>query len=248
MNLGFPLPTPVNQSNTTTDEDELNHYVNRIYHCVEGNINNIDSLRLNYTQKFTKRLIQEEGHEDRYTSTIEPLYSQNMKETSIYEIRAMTYAQPKPVKAPIRAQTIWEKIILYFHDLFDFAQVTSLHQVNSEQTSLMEKLKQNIKEIYIQNFNSLQKEQQIFLDPQYRDLSILIPPHSNITIPALIHQPTSNKDSEIKLYIKNNLTSIFQVPVRAVGGSGNLIVTDVKRFDENKRSFVRSVRLIIDFE
>ena len=210
---------------------------------MEGNINNIDSLRLNYTQKFTKRLIQEEGHEDQFSSTFEPLHSQNIKETPIYEIRAMTYAQPKPMKTAIRAQTIWEKIKLYFQDLFDFTQVTSLHQTSLEQTSLMEKLKQNIKEIYIQNFNSLQKEQQIFLNPEYRDLSILVPPHSNITIPALIHQPTSNKESEIKLYIKNNLTSIFQVPVKAVGGSGNLIVTDVKRYDEAKRNFVRSVTI-----
>ena len=215
--------------------------MSRIYHCVEGNINNIDSLRLNYTQKFTKRLIQEEGHEDQYTSTFEPLHSQNIKDSSIYEIRAMTYAQPRPLKTARRAQTIWEKIKLYFQDWFDFDQVTS-HQVSQEQSSLMEMLKQNIKEIYIQNFNSLQKEQQIFLDPKYRDLSILIPPHSNITIPALIHHPTSNKESEIKLYIKNNLTSIFQVPVKAVGGSGNLIVTDVKKFDDKKGNFIRSVK------
>ncbi len=199
----------------------------------------IEALRLNYTEKLTENLIQDDGQEP--IQILEPLHSQTIKETTIYEINAMTYAQPRTPKKDRRAESLWEKISLFFQELFDLERFTSLHKGISEQSTIMEKLRQNIKEIYVQNFNSLQKEQQIFLNHKYRDLSILIPAHSNITLPALIHQPNSNKDSEIKLYIKNNLTGIFQVPVKATGGSGNLIITDVKRFDEVKKNFIRSV-------
>lgn len=219
------------------EEDDLLQYANTTYQCVEGNIHNIDSLILNYTEKFTKRLIEEENK-----SYINALHFQTIKETPIYEIRAMSYALPKPLKSTRRVNSIFEKMIKYFKDWFDFEEVNALRQVNTEQSALMEKLKQNVKEIYIQNFNSLQKEQQIFLNPKYRDLSIFIPPHSNITIPALIHQPNLNKESGVTLYIKNNLTSVFSIPVRGTGGSGNLHVINVKRYDEQKKVYIRSVK------
>ena len=220
-------------------KDELSHYANATYQCVEGNINNIDSLILNYTEKFTKRLIQEENK-----SYINALHFQTIKEAPIYEIRAMSYALPKNLRSTRRVHSIFEKMIKYFQDWFDFEEVNSLGQANSEHLALMEKLKQNVKEIYIQNFNSLQKEQQIFLNPHYRDLSIFIPPHSNITIPALIHQPSLNKEYGVTLYIKNNLTSVFHIPVRGTGGSGNLHVINVKRYDEQKKAYIRSVRAL----
>ena len=242
MNLGISSTPQLviidneNKVEHTSHSKDLSQYANKTYHCVEGNIHNIDSLILNYTEKFTKRLIQEEDQ-----STFEVLHFQNLKETPIYEIRAMSFASPKPLKETQRAQTVFEKIGRYFQSWFDSDDGKSSHKINAEQSALMEKLKQNIKEIYIQNFNSLQKEQQIFLDPKYRDLSIYIPPHSDITIPALIHQPNSNKEYNIMLYVKNNLTSIFEIPVKGTGGSGNIIVTDVKRYDESKKVFVRSV-------
>lgn len=250
VNLGMTNRTEETEEEdvpSLQSEDELDGYVNMTYNCVEGNSQNIDSLILNYTEKFTKRLIQEQDQ-----SEFEALHFQHIRESPIYEILAMTYAVPKPLKEEWRAQTVTEKIRKYFHDWFDFTGVRSLQQVNVKQQAIMDKLKQNIKEIYVQNFNALQKEQQVFLEPKYRDLSILIPPNSHITLPALIHQPTSIKEYETMLYIKNNLTTIFQVPIKGVGGSGNLLVTDVKRFDDHKKIFVRSVKnflylLDIDF-
>jgi hypothetical protein len=108
----------------------------------------------------------------------------------------------------------------------------------------MDTLKREVKEVYLRDFTTHQNEQQIFLNPKYRDTSIFIAPHANITIPALIYQPSTKKEYTSTLYIKNNLTSIFEVPIKGIGGYGNLVVSDVKRYDEVKDKFIRSVNLV----
>jgi hypothetical protein len=223
---------------TLEEEDILDKYYRRTYICSEG-IESIENLILNHSQKLSEKL----GREDD-KGPFEFIHIQHLKEDPIYEMKAMSYAIPKPIRNRTNAQTLTEKIAKYFATWNLFRKEEELDKFQKEQAKIQEKLRRNVKEIYLNNFNSKVNEQQIFLNSKYKDATIYIAPHSNITIPALIYQPTSAKEYHSALYIKNNLTGIFEVPIKGIGGYGYLIVTDVKKKDEVKQKFTRSVIII----
>lgn len=65
-------------------------------------------------------------------------------------------------------------------------------------------------------------KQELFLAKAYMGTAITVPPNSNTTIPALIHHPHTAGVSEAFLYIKNNFSHLYAVPIKAEAGKADL--------------------------
>lgn len=224
--------------NSSKQDDPLDYYVKRSFICSDAFDSKFEEMLNNQTGRFAEKLEFElDRGEFSYYNKI------NVKKNPLYEMKAMSYAIPRNYKRIEKVDSINDKISKYFDSWLSIFEFES--SIDREKAVLLEELKRNVKEIYVKDFNSLQSDQQVFLNPKYRDASIYIPPHSNITIPALIYQPSSFKEYNTVLYIKNNLTSIFEIPVRGVGGFGNLLVSDIQKYDDEKGKYIRSVKLLI---
>lgn len=81
----------------------------------------------------------------------------------------------------------------------------------------------------ISNEIILEPNQTFFLEKKYANNVFYIPPHSNLTIPALAFKPYKYKSlSTLSLYIKNNLTFLYPLKLRGIGGKGDIIVSETR--------------------
>ena len=212
------------------DDENVNEikkrHKTRNFICSQGKLENLKSIVSELIRKFEHLISYEDVNEYDEISIQATLFDE------IYDIKHMSYSAPKLYNSIKIGNTLKEKFSYYFANILNVLDVNeTLMKNEKDQIMLMENLMNNNNNIHLSNFKNIMKEQQIYLNPILRDATIFIPPHSNLTIPALICQPFSNNNYNLTLYIKNNLTGIYVVPIKMVGGSENIIFTHVKRPD-----------------
>ena len=145
------------------------------------------------------------------------------------EILKMTEAVPRETFQYKLNMSLWEKILEFlgsFRNLDIFGYLTFL----------WDKIWGIERKASSKDNSSLFQKQTFFLDPNFHNKSYIIPPSSSITLDALIYQPSqeSRKDKNETLYIKNNLTVLYEVPLRGESGMGFILFTKMKYTSDNQ--------------
>lgn len=182
----------------------------------------------------------EEEHEV-LISTTSPLSQE------IAEIVYMTFINPKPLPqqeaSPSKIQTIRQKLGVYFTQLIEKGRKIQ------QRRDFMDRVSRKPELVSLNpEYKEILQEQQIFLNPAVRETTFLIPPHSNMTLPAILIQPTRIKPARATLFVKNNLTGIYPIHLKTVGGCGKLEFIEArKRVSNDVDTFERIVIYRFDF-
>ena len=71
------------------------------------------------------------------------------------------------------------------------------------------------------------ENQSFFLEKKFVNKVFHIPAHANLTLPAVLFKPVKYKASaSFLLIIKNNLTHIYPVKLKGIGGKSEVLITE----------------------
>lgn len=231
----------MNQNSRESDDSiVLPGYKRANFTCLRGKFKNIDGFFANLTWLFeTNHIVRPDPDFGSYYEVIrEPLREE------IYDINYMSYASPKPNRSlgiNQYNQTLGQKIVEYFSQVFEKNRKV---QYKRDFPDYLFRGRELVS--LNPDFKETQLEQQIYLNPQMRETTFTIAPHSNLTLPAIYFHPQRTKPTSAILLVKNNLTGIHMVSLKGIGGSGKLEFIEVRRqVSIDSEMFERIVRTLI---